>query len=380
AREPARPVVRAAPVRAASVRIAIDPLLGREVPGGARLLLYRTVLVGDLGYRQGLVVDRAELAAWLRREVLDSARLPDAELSFAADATEVSASAYRHRFAEPFDALQATLVLPALADPGGAATVKWISLVLFGALALGLFALYRMVAVTVGFAERRSNFVAAVSHELKTPLTAIRMYAEMLRDGMVPDGEKQREYYGTITAESERLSRLIQNVLEFSQLERGTREVALVAGSLGPVVEEAIQVLRPHAEREGFTLEVSMPDDLPPVRFDRDALLQILFNLVDNSLKYARDASDRTVRIEGRQEQGGVRLSVRDAGPGVSEGQLSRIFEPFYRAGDELTRTAQGAGIGLALVRELAERMGAALRGVNAAGGGFEVSLLLKEG
>jgi signal transduction histidine kinase len=312
--------------------------------------------------------------------VLDFAALPEVELSFSPDADATADSVYRHRFAEPFDALQATLVLPALGDAGGASTVRWLSFLLFAALALGLFALYRMVAVTVGFAERRSNFVAAVSHELKTPLTAIRMYAEMLRDGMVPSGEKQREYYGTITAESERLSRLIQNVLEFSRLERGSRDVHLVAGPLAPVVEEAVQVLRPHAEREGFRLEVDVPADLPPVRFDRDALLQVLFNLVDNALKYARDASDRTVRIEGRAEQGGVRLAVRDAGPGVADGQLSRIFEPFYRAGDELTRTAQGAGIGLALVRELSDRMGAALRGVNAPGGGFEVSLLLRAG
>ena len=137
-------------------------------------------------------------------------------------------------------------------------------------------------------------------------------------------------------------------------------------------------MLAPHAEREGFRLEVDVPEDLPPVRFDRDALLQVLFNLVDNALKYARDASDRTVRIEARAEQGGVRVAVRDSGPGVPESQLSRIFEPFYRSGDELTRTAQGAGIGLALVRELSERMGAALRGVNASGGGFEVSLLLR--
>lgn len=375
-----RAVARRPSASSVSVRVAIDPLLGREVPGGERLLLYRTVLVGDRGYRQGLVLDRTELETWLRREVLESAGLPDAKLSFAPDVEATSDSAYRHRFAEPFDALQATLVLPVLVDLGGATTVQWISLLLFGALAVGLFALYRMVAVTVGFAERRSNFVAAVSHELKTPLTAIRMYAEMLRDGMVPAGDKQREYYETITAESERLSRLIQNVLEFSRLERGSRDVALVVGSLGPVVEEAIQVLRPHAEREGFRLEVDVSSDLPPVRFDRDALLQVLFNLVDNALKYARDASDPTIHIEGREEQGGVRLAVRDAGPGVPDGQLARIFEPFYRAGDELTRTSQGVGIGLALVRELCERMGAVLRAVNAPQGGFEVSLLLKVG
>jgi signal transduction histidine kinase len=362
-----------------SVLVAVDPLIGREVPGGERLLLYRTVLVGDRGYRQGLVLDRLELEGWLRDGVLGSASLSAAALAFGpVDATEPAKPAYHHRFAEPFDGLQATLALPALDDSGGARTVRWLSFLLLGAGALGLFALYRMVALTVGFAERRSNFVAAVSHELKTPLTAIRMYAEMLRDGMVPSPEKRQEYYGTITAESERLSRLIQNVLEFSRLERGSRDVELVVGSLGPLALEAAQVLGPHAEREGFRLEVDVPGDLPPVRFDRDALLQVLFNLVDNALKYARDASDRTIRIEGRVEQGGVRLAVRDAGPGVPEGQLSRIFEPFYRPGDELTRSSQGAGIGLALVRELSERMGAALRGVNVSGGGFEVSLLLR--
>ena len=360
--------------RSTSVRVAVDPLLGRQVPGGERLLLSRTVLVGDRGFRQGVVLDRPALERWLRSEVLDSAGISRAELSF--DSAESAGSnAYRHRFAEPFDALHATLVLPPLAGGAGSRTAQWLSVALFGALAAGLFALYRMVAVTVGFAERRSNFVASVSHELKTPLTAIRMYSEMLRDGMVPPGEKQREYFGTITAESERLSRLIQNVLEFSRLERGSREVELVVGALGPVVEEAAEMLRPHAQREGFLLEVDVPASLPAVRFDRDALVQVLFNLVDNALKYARDARDRTIRIEAREESGGVRLAVRDAGPGVPESQLSRIFEPFYRGGSELTRTAQGAGIGLALVRELADRMGAVLRGANLTGGGFEVSL-----
>jgi signal transduction histidine kinase len=102
---------------------------------------------------------------------------------------------------------------------------------------VGLIAVHRMVTVAIGFAERRSNFVAAVSHELKTPLTAIRMYGEMLRDDLVPSDDKRREYYRTITAESERLSRLIDNVLEFSRLEKGTRSMRLTAGALGPVVE-----------------------------------------------------------------------------------------------------------------------------------------------
>jgi signal transduction histidine kinase len=227
----------------------------------------------------------------------------------------------------------------------------------------------------VGFAERRNNFVAAVSHELKTPLTAIRMYAEMLRDGIVPSEPKRQEYYGTITSESERLSRLINNVLEFSRLEKGTRQMNLVAGSLGPVVEEMADLLRPHAEREGFTLQVESDPDLPPVRYDRDALLQVLFNLVDNAIKYARDAPERLITLECRRRDGGVAVLVRDRGPGVAPRHLTRLFEPFFRGETELTRRTKGTGIGLALVKGLVERMDAGISGRNAEGGGFEVSI-----
>jgi hypothetical protein len=188
-------------------------------------------------------------------------------------------------------------------------------LVAFGA--AGLFAVHRMVSVAVGFAERRSNFVAAVTHELKTPLTAIRMYAEMLRDGLVPSDDKRGEYYRTITDESERLSRLIDNVLEFARLERGSRELQLRAGDIVPVLEEALAKLRSHASRQGFELVLAADPSLPPVLFDRDALLQVLFNLVDNAMKYARGAGDRSVRIEARRAGEGVEVAVRDFGPGV---------------------------------------------------------------
>ena len=193
----------------------------------------------------------------------------------------------------------------------------------------GLYAIHRTVAVVVHFAERRNNFVAAVTHELKTPLTAIRMYGEMLRDGLVPSDEKRREYYGTISDESERLSRLIDNVLEFSRLERGRREMSWSVGAVGPVIEEAARKLRTHAEREGFSLEISVESDLPPVRFDRDALLQVLFNLVDNAMKYAAAAGRREVVLEARRRDATVEIAVRDFGPGVSARHLARIFEPF---------------------------------------------------
>jgi signal transduction histidine kinase len=236
---------------------------------------------------------------------------------------------------------------------------------------------YRRVAAAIHFSERRSNFAAAVSHELKTPLTAIRMYAEMLRDGMVTDEKTRRSYLDTITSESERLTRLINNVLEFSRLERRAHELVLVAETPLPTLRAALRTLEPHARAQGFALREEASEALPAVRFDRDALQQILFNLIDNALKYARSAERKEIEISCASCPGGAALRVRDFGPGVAREHEPHLFEPFYRGGDELTRQTQGTGIGLALVRELAVRMGASVSAQNCADGGFAVELRL---
>ena len=370
----------ATPAPARKVRVAVDPMQGR-VAGKDHLLLVRSVALGRESLRQGLVLDRAALAGWLEQRALQESGLASvAEVSFrAADAPAPAASdgrfAFGHRFAEPFDALAAELRLAPLPGVGSPGTI-YALVALLGAVGVaGLFALHRMVSVTVGYAERRSNFVAAVTHELKTPLTAIRMYAEMLRDGLAPTEAKRAEYTRTITDESERLSRLIDNVLEFARLERGRRELSLGAGPVAPVLEEAVAKLASHAAREGFALELAVEPGLSPVRFDRDALLQVLFNLVDNAMKYARTAGVRRVVLEARRANPGVVVAVRDFGPGVAPAHLAHIFEPFYRGENELTRGTQGTGIGLALVRELSQRMGAQVVGANLPDGGFRVSL-----
>jgi signal transduction histidine kinase len=360
-------------------RVVVDPLLGDRLDR-ERLVLVRTVITGERGQRQGLVLDAAALGEWLRARVLGGDALPGIELAFSTDAAAGEAGApagsFTHRFAEPFSALEAVLRLPSLPDAGSADTVLRLSLLLVAAGGLGLFAAYRMVAVALRYAEQRSNFVAAVSHELKTPLTAIRMYGEMLRDGLVPTEEKRKEYYATITAESERLSRLIDNVLEFARAERGERAAVLRPADLGAEVRSLSEVLRPHASGVGFRLDLALGEKLAPVRIDRDALAQILVNLVDNALKYARDAAERVVRIECDAADGGVALRVRDFGPGVPPQQLGQVFELFHRGEDELTRTTRGTGLGLALVRTLAARMGARASARNAEGGGFEVTVL----
>jgi signal transduction histidine kinase len=373
---PSVPPPRAQP----AARVAVDPFVGRLV--GEHLLLVRAVWVGERGHRQGLVLDVARLGQWLRDRALGGGALPALRLTFEPGGEvasgDVGPQPFRasHRFAEPFDGLALELHLAPLPDGPGERAVLGLAGLLVLAAAAGLFALYRMVAVRLAFAQRRSNFAAAVSHELKTPLTAIRMYVEMLRDGLVPTEEKRREYYATLGAESERLSRLIDNVLEFSRLERGTRRLELHAAPLAPVVEELVGLLRPHAERQGFALELALDANLPAVRFERDALAQILFNLVENALKYARSAGVRSVRVGCARERDRVVLTVRDRGPGVPERRLARIFEPFYRGEDELTRETGGSGIGLALVKGLAERMGAVVSARNLPEGGLEVALV----
>jgi signal transduction histidine kinase len=359
----------------------LPPMTGRALDAG-RLLLSRTVVRGAQAYRQGVVLDVAGLAAFLRAQALaDGVLAEHATVSFTTpfDTGPMPAAdfVYRHRFADPFDDLSARLALRTLPGAGDARYVYALSTALLAAAVLGLVALYRMVTVAMAFAERRSDFVAAVSHELKTPLTAIRMYGEMLRDGIVASDAKRQEYYRHITAESERLSRLINNVLEFSRLEKGTRDVTLTTEPLEPVVQEAVELVRPHVEAAGFALRTELDGALPPVRLERDALLQVLFNLVDNAVKYARDGAERWVLVRATPTDGGVRLAVSDSGPGVPARHLTRVFEPFYRGERELTRRNKGTGLGLALVRGLVDRMGGHVEGRNLPGGGFEVAITL---
>lgn len=151
----------------------------------------------------------------------------------------------------------------------------------------------------------------------------------------------------------------------------------LLVGDISAVAREVVESFRPHAQREGFDVSFESAQALPAVRFERDALTQVLFNLLDNALKYSARAEQRTIAVRCEPAaQGGVHLFVSDRGPGVPVGQLELIFEPFYRAQNELTRTQKGTGIGLSLVRGLVTRMHGTVRGRNLAPG-FEVCVTL---
>lgn len=362
--------------------VAIEPFVGR-LAGERTVLLYRSVFASEGALRQGLVLDLDRLGEWLRAR--GPGRVSGATLVFAREPDPAASAAgapgdhrYRHRFAEPFDAVSASLALAPLGGAAGPEALYALSILLLVTASVGLLALYRTAALAMAFAERRSDFVAAVTHELRTPVTTIRLYGEMLRDGLVTAGEKRSEYHRTITAEAERLGRLVDDVLELARLEKGARPIQPRAGALAPVVEEALELLRPQGERAGFALRGAHEPGLPRVCFDRDALLQVIGNLVDNALRYGRHAGEGAIEVRSRRSGRRVELAVRDRGPGVARDQLPLLFEPFHRGQDERVRTTQGVGLGLALVKRLVERMGGRVEGRNAPGGGFEVRITLQ--
>jgi signal transduction histidine kinase len=229
---------------------------------------------------------------------------------------------------------------------------------LFAVIAAGLFLVRRTVRAEIELARRRADFVAAVSHELRTPLTGIRMYADMLREGWVDDEATVREYHEALARESERLSRLVQNVLDFSALEKGRKDFRMEEGDLAGPVRDAIDLLGPYLAEKGFEVATDLPEDLPPVLRDADAVQQCVVNLLDNAVKYARDREPRRIEVALTRRDGAIDLTVRDHGPGLGPEDRARVFDPFFRGSSPSTREVGGAGLGLSLVRRFARAHG----------------------
>jgi two-component system, OmpR family, phosphate regulon sensor histidine kinase PhoR len=202
----------------------------------------------------------------------------------------------------------------------------------------------------------KSDFIANVSHELKTPLSLIRMFGEMLATGRTKGPDSAKEYAQIITRESERLSRLIDNVLDFARIERGKAAYNFAIGDLGEVLSRALDVYRYRMEREGMALNVEIEEALPPVRIDESAMTLVVMNLVDNALKYAADGKEISISLAHEDDQ--VKLAVRDRGPGIPADERERIFDRFYRGRDVRGRPVRGSGIGLSLVKHIAHAHG----------------------
>jgi len=251
-------------------------------------------------------------------------------------------------------------------------------LVLLAVIVVGILATWRLMRREAEMARLKSDFVANVSHDLKTPLSVIRMFGETLEMGRVADEARRHDYYRVIARESERLSRLIDNVLDFSRIEGGRRVYEKSPTAVEPLVRETLDAFAYPLAQQGFTVSVDVAPDLPEVTMDAEAVRQALANLVDNAIKYAGER--RVLRIEARAEEGWLQLSVADEGIGVPTEEQARIFEKFYRVGRSETQSRRGSGVGLALVQHVAVAHGGSVGVESRPGEGSRFTLRLPVG
>ena len=364
----------------------VDPLQFTVLSTGP-LGFFRKAWRNNLRYIQGFVVDQGELLQQLIESPMSDTALgqlvsltvsyqdleifsrPPVPLSSRAMGTNAPSPPLRLLYSAPLeaplDAVALAFRVGGMPRSGGAVVVDVLAGTLVLVLLVGHYGLYRLGLQQIDLAMQRSDFVSAVSHELRTPLTAIRMYGEMLRAGWVQDEARRQTYYDFIFFESERLSRLIANVLQLARLTNHDTPLDLKEYPLHHLLDIIRSKVSTQADAAGFALQFlteSEASDLAAasVLADEDAFVQIFINLVDNALKFSANAEVKRVDIglhrhvsQSRQ----VVLFVRDYGPGVAPDQMQRIFQLFYRAEDELTRQTKGTGIGLALVKVLATKM-----------------------
>jgi signal transduction histidine kinase len=205
-------------------------------------------------------------------------------------------------------------------------------------------------------ARQKTSFVSNVSHELKTPLTSIRMYAELLAEGRIKKPEKKMDYLQVIVAESQRLTRLVNNVLDFSRLEQGRKKYHMEVLDVAKFLHEILEAHKLRVREAGLELKKDIPDSAMFVHTDRDAIEQVVLNLVDNALKYASGGKNLFVRLTVRN--GFCELQVIDHGPGVPSAHRTKIFEKFHRIDDSLTTLKPGSGLGLSIARRLMRDLG----------------------
>jgi signal transduction histidine kinase len=251
------------------------------------------------------------------------------------------------------------------------ALIGFIDLMLLAGLAL----VWTNVRRELRLSRLKSDFVANVSHELKTPLALIRLFAETLELGRVPSEEKKQQYHRIINKESRRLSQLINNILDFSRIEAGRKEYRFVRGDIAAVVRDVVDAYRFQIEQHGFALEVEIAEDLPETEIDPEALSQALINLLNNAIKYS--PGEKAIAVAARREGGRVLVSVRDRGIGIPKGEQKRIFEKFYRVESSVVHTTKGSGLGLALVQHITEAHGGHVEVASAPGEGSTFTLSL---
>lgn len=221
-------------------------------------------------------------------------------------------------------------------------------------MAAGLIMALRVASREMKLSQMKTDFVANVSHELRTPLASIRVFSEMLMLGRVNNLDKAREFGSYIESQSRRLTRIINNILDFSRIESGRKSYQFIGADLRAVVAEVLEICELRLQQSGHRVTVETPDQpLPPVLIDYDAMLVALTNLLDNAVKYSKDAGEITLRLGERD--GFAAITVKDYGMGIAREEQERIFEKFYRVGTGMVHDVKGAGLGLSIVKHIVE-------------------------
>lgn len=351
------------PQSAEIVQVRIEPFVPMILPAAAGdktifngdVFLLRHVQIEQRHFLQGFRLNQDELAAQIRESAL---RLIRRDMGFDISLAESPAAAHTAVLDFGFGDLVLNLFET---NPGrlGAQIARLrrfyfaVIGVVAAAVTLALAALGQNLHAQLRLARKKDDFISAVSHELRTPLTSIRMYTEMLENDWVRSEDKRRRYYANMRQETERLSRLIENVLDFSRIQRKRKQYRFQIGSLNDCVEKAVAMFRPCAKEAGFEVRTQWAD-LPELAFDRDAVTQIVINLLDNAVKYAA-GPEKLILVRTLCRKDHVLLEVEDRGPGIPRRFHKKVFEEFYRCSDESTREAPGTGLGLALVRRFAQ-------------------------
>ena len=354
----------------------IDPFNFSQLDSG-HFVLFRKVWRDDQRYIQGLLIDqeqftqaiintsfvRSALASMssvvvaFQHEVLSVFSGANTR-SFYSSASDFSGDLlHRSRLLSPFADMELIFSINELPPSAGANIVIWTTLTFALILLGGITLIYRLAYKQLMLAQQQQDFISAVSHELKTPLTSIRMYAEMLTEGWSSE-EKKKGYYHYIFDESERLSRLINNVLQLARMTRNETQLNLKPTKLTTLHGIIASKIATQIEQQQFTLNLDLTSHEATLDVDEDAITQIFINLVDNALKFSAKAEAQRIDIHSQilnNQQ--VMISIRDYGPGIDKKQMKKIFQLFYRSENELTRETVGTGIGLALVSQLTSQM-----------------------
>ena len=364
----------------------IDPLEFSLLDSG-HFVLFRNVWREDERYIQGLLVDQnAFVSAAIERVFYDSPLSAMSNLivgyqddvirfypspansSYPGNAGEMQgALLYSNRMSAPLDSLELIFSINRLPPGPGATVLGWVTFVLAMVFAGGFLVLYRLGVSQINLARQQQDFVSAVSHELKTPLTSIRMYGEMLKEGWA-DEEKRQGYYEFIHDESERLTRMISNVLQLANITHNEPNFDLKRTNVGELMSNIESKIANQVERADFELNFNRNEDADDatINIDEDCFAQIIINLVDNAIKFSKSADNKTIdigsKLTGDQQ---VQFTVRDHGPGIPRDQMKKIFRLFYRTESELTRETVGTGIGLAIVHQLTTAMNGKVDVVN---------------